>query len=315
MTRKAIIISISGYKLTTKEKKLFKKPCPWGVILFKRNIKSFDQLKKLIKSIKKVTKDKNYPIIIDEEGGQVSRLQNIIDNRLFSQRFFGQLYEQNNNVGLKLYKNYLVKICNILKSLGININTIPVMDKLNNKTHNFLIKRVFSKKENTIKSLSDLCIKTNSKFGIATVIKHMPGHGLANYDSHKRLPVVNKNLQFLLKNDFKLFKNANSLFAMTAHVLYKKIDRNNCATHSYKIINKIIRNQLKYKGILISDDISMKSLKYNIIENAIRAINAGCNLALYCDGKLKDNIKLLKKIPKIDQFTKKKTEVFYRLIS
>ncbi len=315
MNRKAIIISISGLKLTSSEKKLFKHPCPWGVILFKRNIKNLNQLKKLILSIRNITKDKNYPIMVDEEGGQVSRLQSIIDNKLFSQRFFGKLFEENKTIGTRLYKNYLFKICETLNLLGLNINTIPVMDKLNSKTHKFLINRVYSKKENTIKNLANLCIKTNNKYKIASVIKHIPGHGLANFDSHKKLPVINKNLHFLLKNDFKIFKNINSSFAMTAHILFKKIDSKNCVTHSNKIINDIIRKKLKYKGILISDDISMKSLKHDVLENAIRAINAGCNLALYCNGNLKDNIKLLKKIPIIDEFTKKKTAVFYKLIS
>ena len=93
LEKKAIIISLAGLKLSKHEIVLLKRYSPWGIILFKRNIKNYNQLKELIYSIKKITKDKNYPILIDEEGGEVSRLQNIINNSLFSQRYFGKLFD------------------------------------------------------------------------------------------------------------------------------------------------------------------------------------------------------------------------------
>ena len=294
--KKAVIISLSGFKLTNAEKNLFKNYLPWGVIIFKRNIKNFEQLKKLIVSIKKVVKDKKYPILIDEEGGQVSRLQNVINNKIFSQKYFGKLFETNNSLGLNLYKIYIEKICYIFKSLGININTVPVMDKLSNLTNSFLVDRVYSNKTKTIQILSNICIKNYQKNKISTVAKHIPGHGLAKSDSHKKLPIVNKDIKYLVNNDFKCFKKTNSHFAMTAHILFKKIDKKNCATHSKKIISDIIRKKIGYKGIIISDDINMKALKYSLVENALKAINAGCNLTLYCRGNTKESLKLLQKV-------------------
>ena len=314
MIKKAIIISLSGFKLKKDEIKLFKKYLPWGVILFKRNIKNYSQLKKLISSIKKITKDKKYPILIDEEGGDVTRLQNIVNNKHFSQRLFGQIYEANARVGISIYKKYINEICMILKSLGININTVPVLDKLYSHTSNFLNNRVYSSNIKTIQSLSNTCINTYKINKISTVIKHIPGHGLAKSDSHKKLPIINKNKSFLIKNDFKCFKNSRSLFAMTAHILFKKIDSKNCATHSKKTIEEFIRRKIGYKGIIISDDISMKALKYDVVKNALKALNAGCNLALYCKGSSKESLKLLKKIPPIDEFTKKKTSEFYKFL-
>ena len=315
MIKKAIIISLSGFKLKKDEIKLFKKYLPWGVILFKRNIKNYSQLKKLISSIKKITKDKKYPILIDEEGGDVTRLQSIVNNKHFSQRLFGQIYEANARVGISIYKKYINEICMILKSLGININTVPVLDKLYSHTSNFLNNRVYSSNIKTIQSLSNTCINTYKINKISTVIKHIPGHGLAKSDSHKKLPIINKNKSFLIKNDFKCFKNSRSLFAMTAHILFKKIDSKNCATHSKKTIEEFIRQKIGYKGIIISDDISMKALKYDVVKNALKALNAGCNLALYCKGSSKESLKLLKKIPPIDEFTKKKTSEFYNFLS
>ena len=142
MKKKAIIVSIKGVKLSRKEKLLFSKEKPWGLILFKRNIKSFDQVKKLIKDIKKLTKDKKFPIIIDEEGLPVSRLRNIIHHS-FEANFFGKLYKINQNVALSLYKNYLNSLCENLKKIGININTIPVLDVLRKTTSKIMRQEAF----------------------------------------------------------------------------------------------------------------------------------------------------------------------------
>ena len=314
MLKKAIIISLKGHKLTKGESNLFKNYLPWGVILFKRNIKTFKQTKKLILSIKKITKDKNYPILIDEEGGEISRLKNIINNRLFSQKYIGKIYEKNSTIGSSIYKLYINEISKVFKSLGININTVPVLDKLYIFTSNFLKSRIYSSNIKTIQNLSNICINTYKENKISTVVKHIPGHGLAKSDSHKKLPIVNQSINFLLNNDFKCFKNNKSFFAMTAHVMFKKIDNKNCATHSKMIIKNIIRKKIRYKGIIISDDISMKSLKHGIVENALKALVAGCNLTLYCKGKTGESLKLLKKIPPIDAFTKKKTSEFYNFL-
>ena len=314
MIKKAVIISLSGYKLSKSEINIFKKYLPWGVILFSRNIKDFNQLKKLIISIKKITKDKNYPILIDEEGGEVSRLKNILNNKVFSQKYFGKIYEKNPILGFGVYNYYINQISDIFNSLGININTVPILDKLYHFTNIFLKNRIYSSNIKTIQSLSKICIKTFKKNKISTVIKHIPGHGLTKLDSHKKLPVVNQSLNFLMKNDFKCFRNSNSHFAMTAHILYKKIDPKDCATHSKKIIKKIIRKKIGFKGIIISDDIGMKALRYGLVENAIKSLNAGCNLTLYCQGRSRESLKLLKKIPPIDEFTKKKTSQFYKFL-
>ena len=102
--------------------------------------------------------------------------------------------------------------------------------------------------------------------------------------------------------------------AMTAHILYTKIDKSSVATHSNKIIKNIIRKKLNFKGILISDDISMKALKYDLVTNAKKSLDAGCNLVLYCAGKTNDNFKLIKSLPYIDKFTSKKTSEFFNFL-
>ena len=137
---------------------------------------------------------------------------------------------------------------------------------------------------------------------------------MAKVDSHKKTPTINKELRYLNNHDFMAFKNKNSLFAMTAHLIYKKIDKVNTATHSKKII-KLIRNQIKFKNILMSDDISMKSLKGSIENNTMKSFSAGCDLVLHCNGNLKEMNDVALNSPFISKFIKKKTSQFYRIIS
>lgn len=314
MFRKSIIISLSSYKLSLDEKRLLKNYKPWGVILFKRNIKSLTQIRDLTSHIKDIMNDRFYPIMVDEEGGKVSRFSNIIKTEHFPQKYFGKLFEKDKKSGIKLYTEYLDFTCKILIESGININTIPVLDILKNHTHNVIGNRSYSKDLKTINALRDICFKTLDKLKIACVSKHIPGHGESKVDTHKKLSVVSSSLKSLSKKDFKAFNNIQSRFAMTAHIIYNKIDKLNPATHSKILIREIIRERLGYKGIIISDDISMNSLKGNLNERAQKAINAGCNLILYCRGNFKESTKLLRQIDEIDAFTKKKTSEFYNFL-
>ena len=201
----------------------------------------------------------------------------------------------------KELKLFIDKISFLLKNLGININTVPVLDLRYKNTSNVIGDRSFSKNTKIVSDIGDLCIKYFKNNSIGTVIKHIPGHGLAKVDSHYFTPSINKSLDYLKKNDFKAFKSKNSLFAMTAHVIFKKIDPKNTVTHSKKLID-IIRNKIKFKNLIISDDLSMKSLKNSISENTRKSFSAGCNLALHNS-------------PKVNSFVLKKTSEFYKNLS
>ena len=158
MKRKAIIVSVSGLKLSNKEKKLFKKEKPWGVILFKRNIEEIKQVKKLVYDIRKAMKDSKFPILIDEEGGSISRLQKIINNQQFGQNYFGYLFDKDKELTLGLYKTYIDEISKILNYIGININTVPVLDVAFKNTHSIILKRAYSSNINIIRELGSICI-------------------------------------------------------------------------------------------------------------------------------------------------------------
>ena len=314
MSRKAIIFGIQGHKLTIDEKLLFRKEKPWGIILFSRNIQNISQLKNLIDDIKNFFNDKKYPILIDQEGGKVSRLNKIIDLSIFSQNYFPQLFKKDKKSIYNHYKIFIDSVCDIFKTVGININITPVLDVRRKGTHKIISSRSFSENPADVIRLGKLCINLYKKNKIATVIKHIPGQGLSKSDSHHKMPIIKANKKELIKKDFKPFRACKSLFAMTAHVVYSIYDHNNTATHSKIIINQVIRKHINFKGLIISDDISMKSLKYDLEENAIRALRAGCNLVLHCNGNIKEMLKLAKVIPKIDKFTIKKTSHFYKFL-
>ena len=314
MNKSAIIFGLKGYKLTSKEKFLFKKLKPWGIILFSRNVKNLYQLTNLVREVKKIFKDKKYPILIDQEGGKVSRLNKIINLSFFSQNFFGNLHESNDKLFYKVYKTYVDTVCDILNKVGINIDTVPVLDVGRKLTHNVIGTRSFSTNPEKVSKLGKLCVKLFEKNKIATVVKHIPGHGLSKYDSHLNTPFIKSSKKNLIKKDFKPFRQCKSLFAMTAHIVYVNYDATNTATHSKIVVDKIIRGHIKFKGILISDDISMKSLKYKLEDNAIKALQSGCNLVLHCNGRYSEMSKLAKVIPKIDKFTQKKTSDFYKFL-
>ena len=189
-----------------------------------------------------------------------------------------------------------------------------MLDVIRKNTNKIIGSRSFSNDIKTVKQLGKLTLKYLHQKKIAGIIKHIPGHGAALVDSHKKLPKVKLHLKKLNQIDFYPFKLSNAKLAMTAHILYTKIDNRNSATHSKKIIKEIIRKKIGFKGILISDDISMKALKFDLITNATKSIEAGCNLVLYCAGKTSDNFKLIKSLPYIDKFTSKKTSEFYKFL-
>ncbi len=313
MKKKAIIVSIKGFKLTNKESLLLSKENPWGLILFKRNIKSFYQIKNLIGKIKKLTKDKNFPILIDEEGSTVSRLKDIINHNITA-NYFGDFYSFNNKVCIQIYKNYLKALCKNLRNIGINVNTIPVLDVLRKNTSKVIGKRSFSKNKKIVKKLGKITVEQCHQNKIISVIKHIPGHGFATSDSHFKLPKINLSIRNLNNIDFYPFKKNPAKLAMTAHIQYNKVDNKNVATFSRKIIKNVIRKKIGFKGILITDDISMKALKYDLLTNAKKSLEAGCNLILYCAGNIKDNFKLIKSVPYIDKFTSKKTSEIYKFL-
>ncbi|MDC3007404.1 glycoside hydrolase family 3 protein [Candidatus Pelagibacter sp.] len=311
--RRAFIVGLKSTEISSQEQLFLKKYKPWGVILFTRNIKNLNQTKKLTSKIRNIFNDKKYPIMIDQEGGRVSRLENIISFKNLTSDFFGKKYVKNKKDFDIYFKIFIDKTSYLLKELGININSVPVLDLRISGSSKIIGDRSFSRDPNIASKIGDICIKAYKENSIGTIIKHIPGHGLAKVDSHFSTPYINKSLQYLLKNDFKAFKNKDSFFAMTGHLIFNQIDKDNTVTHSRKMID-IIRKKVGFRNLLISDDLSMKSLKKGLKINTIDTFKAGCNLALHCNGKLKEMEIVGKNSPLISKFIIKKTSQFYNIL-
>ncbi len=312
--RKSFIVGLKSTKLSNNEILFLKKHKPWGIILFTRNIKSFNQVKKLTSSIRKIFKDNKYPIMIDQEGGRVNRLRNLISFDNMTSEYFGDLFKKDKKKFEIVYKLFVDKTSYLLNLIGVNINTVPVLDLRVNGASKVIGDRSYSKNKKIVSKLGDICIKLFQSNSIGTVMKHIPGHGLAKVDSHYSTPIINKTHGYLLKNDFWTFKDKECLFAMTGHLVYSKIDKNNTATHSKKIIN-IIRKNIGFKNILISDDLSMNSLSDDLKLNTINLFSAGCNLALHCNGNMKEMKIVAENSPQVNSFVVKKTSQFYKILS
>ena len=311
--RRAFITGIKSYKLNSSEKKFLKKFKPWGVILFSRNIKNIDQTKKLTESIKKIFNDNNYPILIDQEGGRVNRLNKIISFDTLTSEYFGNLFKKDKFKFNIIYKMFIDQTSHLLKLIGANINTVPVLDTRVKGSSNIIGDRAYSNNPKLISKLGDFCIKYFHRNSIGTIMKHIPGHGEAKVDSHYFTPIVKKKLSKLIKEDFSPFKNKKCFFAMTAHVVYKDIDKSNTATHSKQMI-ALIRNKIGFKNILISDDLSMKSLKKDLKYNTLKIFSSGCNIALHCNGNINEMVTVASNSPLVNKFIIQKTSEFYKIL-
>ncbi len=297
---KPVIYGIAGTVLSDEEKYFFSKNSCIGFILFARNIIDKNQLKQLTNSLRELM-DGEVLILIDQEGGKVARLTPPNWPKYPSGKYFADLYKSNPEEARKQLFNNFAQIAQDLIEVGINVNCAPVLDIANSQTHEIIKDRAYGDNPMQVADLGlKVCEALLSK-GVYPVIKHIPGHGRGNCDSHLELPCVEVSFEELNDFDFIPFKALNQQkFAMTAHILYDCIDKENCATISKKAIS-IIRNEIGFKNILMSDDISMKALKRTISENTKLILDAGCDLVLHCNGKIDEMREINSVLPRASE--------------
>ena len=301
-----VIFGIKGHNLSEKEKNFFQISNPLGFILFERNCKNPNQLTNLIKQLKEVTKHKKTMIMIDQEGGRVTRLKKPNWKQYPCAEFFGDKAKKNLKQAKKLVLKNSSAIARELKKLGINMNCAPVLDVKYDFTNKIIGDRAFSLKPDIVSELGKSFCKGHIKEKIIPIIKHIPGHGPSSIDSHKATPKVDIDLISLNKKDFLPFKSLKKeSAAMIAHIIYSKID-NNVACCSKKIIKNIIRKKIGFKGLLISDDINMKALKGSIKTKIGKILNSGCEIILHCNANIKEMTEIYSSIPSINNATLKK---------
>ena len=283
-----LICGIAGTQLSNEEVSFIKDFAPWGIILFERNCENKEQIKKLTNDLRDISHD-HLPILIDQEGGRVSRLNYPGSIRFESARKFGEILDKDIKLGLNLLSLNATLLAITLKDLGININTIPVLDVLSIGGHEIIGDRAYSDKKEVVSEAGRIVIESLSNNGVAPVMKHIPGHGRAAVDSHFDLPLVESKSNELENNDlYPFLKNKNIDLAITAHIIYKAYDPEQPATLSKKVISNVIRNNIGFKGLLITDDISMKAIKIPLEDAAVRALECGCNLVLHCNGNMSE---------------------------
>ncbi len=286
----SIIVGIKNISLSQEEKGYLKKFKPLGVILFKRNILDKKQVTLLIQEIKSILGAASL-IMIDQEGGRVSRLSKELWPEFPPASFFGKIAKSEPEKAKKVTFENFYLIGKELNKLGINYNCAPVLDLLIKNSDQVIGNRSFSRDPKIIGVLGYEACKGLIKAKVNPILKHIPGHGRAKVDSHKSLPKINLNTT-QLKDDFYPFKKLNRFnYAMTAHIKYSKIDNKNCVTQSKIVIKNIIRNLIGFKGVLFSDDLCMKALKGSYYYRAKKSIEAGCDIVLHCEPNLEYIIK------------------------
>ena len=262
-------LSCQGFRLTDDEKRLFARYNPLGVCLFSKfcaNIKDKEQVRLLINDIKEAVERDDVLIAVDQEGGRVRRL---------TEPEFTPVAPQQSINTPELAQQHAYLISRDLKSCGINVNFAPVLDIMTPKTSDVLKGRCFEK---NVAELGKVMVDEYIKNGICPCIKHIPGHGKASVDPHLSLPLIEEGLEEL-QADFAPFKSLHDApMGMAAHIVLKAVDAENAVTISPTAIEQIVRKEIGFDGLLVSDAIVMKALKGSIAEKAKKSIDAGCDV-------------------------------------
>lgn len=282
----AAIYGCSGLTLTDDEVRFFSEASPWGFILFARNCQSPEQIRALTASLRDAV-GRDAPILIDQEGGRVARLRPPQWRAFPPGRNYGDFYAAYPDKGLEAVKLGARLIAAELLELGINVDCLPVLDVPVPGAHDVIGNRAYGLMPAPVATLGRAAALGLLQGGVLPVIKHIPGHGRAGVDSHLSLPVVETPLDGLRGSDFAPFKAlADMPLAMTAHVVYTALDPDQPATTSARVIRDIIRGEIGFDGLLMSDDLSMQALAGDIASRTRASLKAGCDVALHCNGKM-----------------------------
>lgn len=313
MTR-AFICGLAGHALAAEERAFLSEARPWGVILFRRNVLSREQLQALTSDIRD-TLGGRAPILVDQEGGRVQRLGSPHWRGYPAAACFERLcddFERQERLawlGARL-------IAHDLREVGIAIDCAPVLDAPQPGAHDVIGDRAYSRDPAAVARLGRAAALGLLAGGVLPVIKHIPGHGRARADSHLELPVVNAAREELERVDFLAFRaNADLPAAMTAHVVYTAIDPSAPGTLSKTVVSEIIRGHIGFDGLLLTDDLSMKALSGGFRARAEAAVAAGCDVVLHCNGDLAEARAVAEGAPELSGRALERAEAALALIA
>ena len=287
--RTRAIYGCGGRTLSTAERDFFRDARPWGFILFARNIEDPDQVRALVASLRETVGDARAPVLIDQEGGRVARLGPPHWHARAPAARFGAAYGRNAETAREATYLNARLIAHDLAELGINVDCLPVLDVPVAGAHDVIGDRAFAADPAIVIALGRAQIEGLMDGGVLPVMKHIPGHGRAQADSHLELPRVTVEVEALSAVDFVTFRSLDSCpMAMTAHVVYDSIDPQRPATTSPKVVRDVIRGEIGFDGLLMSDDLSMKALEGPLEVRARAALFAGCDVVLHCNGDMNE---------------------------
>lgn len=281
MAPRALILGCAGPRLTRSEAAFFARADPWGFILFARNVSDPAQLARLTSELRAAV-GRAAPILVDQEGGRVQRLRAPHWREWLPP--LDQTARATDPVRAMFLRGRLIAL--ELHGAGIDVNCAPLADIACAGTHPFLHNRCYATTPDLVTRCARAMADGLTAGGVLPVLKHIPGHGRARADSHHDLPAVATDAATLAQTDFAPFRALADLpLGMTAHLLYRALDPDRPATLSPRIVT-LIRAEIGFAGLLMTDDISMQALPGSLSARAAEALAAGCDIVLHCNGDL-----------------------------
>ena len=282
----AAIYGLSGSELTEKERDFFRDADPAGYILFKRNCLYGEQLRRLNEELRDLSGRPDLPILIDQEGGRVARMQPPAWPAFPRAEAFAALYDLAPSSAIEATRVNARAIALTLRQAGINVNCLPLLDIRQPGASDIIGDRALGASPMQVAALGRAVLDGMASAGVVGVVKHMPGHGRALVDSHKELPIVTAT-DDELSIDLEPFERLRwAPMGMVAHVVYTAWDPALPASLSPTVIGEIIRDRIGFDNLLMTDDLGMHALSGDFGVRAERAVAAGCDIALHCSGEM-----------------------------
>src|ERR1700744_4076033 len=304
-----VILGCAGLELSPEERDFFRQIRPWGFILFGRNIADPEQVKRLVSALRETVDASDAPVLIDQEGGRVARLKPPHWQERPPALRFARLHETAPDAAREAAYLNARLMAQELGELGINVDCLPVLDVPVEGADAIIGDRSYGSDPAVIIDLGRAVIESMIEGGVLPVMKHIPGHGRATADSHLALPRVATSAEELSATDFVTFRSLNNCpLAMTAHVVYEAIDSQRPATTSPKVIRDVIRGEIGFDGLLMSDDLSMKALSGSLDHRAKASLFAGCDVVLHCNGSLAEMREIAVELKPLDDIHLKRAD-------
>ena len=291
------IYSLAGLEITAEERAFFRDADAAGYILFKRNCGDQEQLLRLTDGLRDLSGRPDVPIMIDQEGGRVARIRPPVWPAFPAADVFARLYQAAPSSAIEAARSNARAIALTLKSCGINVNCLPLLDVRQEGADDIIGDRALGSDPMQVAALGRAVLDGMASAGVVGVVKHMPGHGRALVDSHKELPVVTATSEEL-ESDLEPFERLRAApMGMTAHVVYTAWDAARPASLSPTVIRDIIRGRIGFEGWLMSDDLGMEALRGDVATRASGVVAAGCDVALHCTGEMAEMVAVAGAVP------------------